>query len=244
MRLMGAPAAQELYIHTAQEFANAKEPSLLVLRREEDPGAAGYLSMIRRNCAAHGVRLLEGDMEDACVLNTPNLSGCIAISRGQVSIPPSLDVDGAGWESCYSLYRGELAFNTPCTAEACLRLLEYYRIPLAGQHVVIVGRSLRVGKPLSLLLTERDATVTLCHSKSRNLEHLTSMGDILVCAAGVPGLITKNHVRPGQTVLNVGGDAPEEEIEPIVENFAPNRGGVGPLTTAVLLRHVCMNAHS
>lgn len=242
MRLAGAPAAQELYIQTAREFSHASNPLLLVLRQESDLGATGYLSMIRRNCAAHGIGLLEGDMEDAQALKTPGLSGCIAISRGEVSIPPSLDVDGAGWESCYSLYKGELAFNTPCTAEACLRLLDYYRIPLAGQHVVILGRSLRVGKPLSLLLSERDATVTLCHSKSRNLQALTSMGDILVCAAGVPGLITKEHVRPGQTVINVGGDALEEEIAPIVENLAPNRGGVGPLTTAVLLRHVCMNA--
>lgn len=241
MRLLGAPVAQELYAQTRREFAGNTPARLLVLREENDPGARGYLSMIRKNCATQGVQLLEAGMEDSKALNAPNLAGCIAISRGDVAIPPQLDVDGAGWESCYSLYKGELSFNTPCTAEACVRLLDYYHIPLAGQHVVIVGRSERVGKPLSLLLTARDATVTLCHSKSQNLPVLTRMGDILVCATGIPGLITREHVRPGQTVVNVGGDALEEEVEPIVENLAPLRGGVGPVTTAVLLRHVKMN---
>lgn len=241
MRLLGAPVAQELYAQTNREFAEEAPARLLVLREENDPGARGYLSMIRKNCATHGIELVEAGMEDSEALNAPNLSGCIAISRGDVSVPPELDVDGASWASCYSLYKGELSFNTPCTAEACVRLLDYYQIPLVGQHVVIVGRSERVGKPLSLLLLERDATVTLCHSKSRNLAELTRMGDILVCATGIPGLITKDYVRPGQTVINVGGDALEEEVEPIVENLAPLRGGVGPVTTAVLLRHVRMN---
>lgn len=240
MRLLGASAAQELYRETDREFAS-KSPVLLVFRQEDDPGAMGYLSMIRKNCAAHGVKLIEADMEDTKALGTPGLSGCIAISRGDVSIPASLDVDGAGLEGLASLYRGTYAFNTPCTAEACLRLLDYYHIPLSGHHVVILGRSHRVGKPLSLLLTERDATVTLCHSQSQNLPALCQMADVLICAAGVPGLVTKEFVRPGQTVINVGGDAIEDEIEPIVEHLAPNRGGVGPLTTAVLLRHVCMN---
>lgn len=242
MRLLGAPVAQELYALTHKEFAGKAPSRLLVLRRENDPGARGYLSMIRKNCAAHGIELVEADMEDSQALTTPDLSGCIAISRGDVAIPPELDVDGSCWESAYPLYKGELSFNTPCTAEACVRLLDYYQIPLSGRHVVIVGRSERVGKPLSLLLLERDATVTLCHSRSQNLSELTHMGDILVCSAGVPGLITEKHVRSGQTVINVGGDALEEEVEPIVEHLAPLRGGVGPITTAVLLRHVRMHA--
>lgn len=242
MRLLGAPVAQELYALTHREFAGKASSRLLVLRRENDPGARGYLSMIRKNCATHGIELMEADMEDSQALNTPDLSGCIAISRGDMVIPPELDVDGSCWESAYSLYKGKLSFNTPCTAEACVRLLDYYQIPLSGRHVVIVGRSERVGKPLSLLLLERDATVTLCHSQSQNLSELTRMGDILVCSAGVPGLITEKHVRPGQTVINVGGDALEEEVEPVVEHLAPLRGGVGPITTAVLLRHVRMNA--
>lgn len=240
MRLLGAPAAQELYTETDREFGE-KSARLLVFRQTDDPGSMGYLSMIRKNCTIHGIELIEADMEDTKALSIPELSGCIAISRGDVSIPVSLDVDGAGFDGLTSLYKGEFSFNTPCTAEACIRLLDYYRIPLKGQHVVILGRSQRVGKPLSLLLVERDATVTLCHSQSRNLPELCRMGDILICAAGVPGLITKEFVHPGQTVINVGGDALEEEIEPIVHHLAPNRGGVGPLTTAVLLRHVRMN---
>ena len=119
-----------------------------------------------------------------------------------------------------------------------MRLLDYYGVPVSGKHVVILGRSLTVGRPLAMLLLDRNATVTICHSKTEDLSSLCRQADILVCATGREGLVGKECVRPGQTLINVGGDAVEEEIAPIVENLCPFKGGVGALTSAVLLQHV------
>ena len=228
MRLMGAPAAEALYREMEAVLERRKSRTLLVFRQEGEAASRSYLTMIRRSCEAHGVPLLEADMEDMDALTAPEIGGAIAISRGEISIPPSLDVDGCEGFS----------FNTPCTAEGCIRLLDHYGIQLAGRHAVILGRSVRVGKPLALLLLQRDATVTVCHSHSRALPELCRQGDILICAAGAPGLVDASFVRPGQTVINVGGDADEEAVEPVVAHLAPFKGGVGPVTTAVLLRHV------
>ena len=119
-----------------------------------------------------------------------------------------------------------------------MRLLGYYWGPAAGKHVVILGRSRPVGRCLAMLLLDRNATVTICHSKTEGLPGICRQADILVCATGREGLVGKDCVRPGQTLINVGGDAIEEEVAPIVENLCPFKGGVGALTTAVLLQHV------
>lgn len=239
MRLMGAPAAEALYREMEAALERRKSRTLLVFRQEGEAASRSYLTMIRRSCEAHGVPLLEADMENMDALTAPEIGGAIAISRGEISIPPSLDVDGCGQAAFAALCTGEgFSFNTPCTAEGCIRLLDHYGIQLAGRHAVILGRSVRVGKPLALLLLQRDATVTVCHSHSRALPELCRQGDILICAAGAPGLVDASFVRPGQTVINVGGDADEEAVEPVVAHLAPFKGGVGPVTTAVLLRHV------
>ena len=122
--------------------------------------------------------------------------------------------------------------------EACVRLLDHYGTPVSGKYAVILGRSLTVGRPLAMLLLDRNATVTLCHSKTENLAVLCRQADILVCATGREGLVTRDFVHPGQTLINVGGDALEEEIAPVVENLCSIKGGVGALTTAVLFKHV------
>jgi methylenetetrahydrofolate dehydrogenase (NADP+)/methenyltetrahydrofolate cyclohydrolase len=95
-----------------------------------------------------------------------------------------------------------------------------------------------VGRPLAMLLIDRDATVTICHSKTTNLIDHCRQADILICATGKAGLIDGNCVRPGQTVINVGGDVVEEEVLPLVDNLCPFKGGVGALTTSVLFKHV------
>ena len=172
------------------------------------------------------------------------LGGMIVLSKTQlpVVIPEELDVDGRDPNSHHTLYVGGLngtfPRNTPCTAESCVRLLEYYGVPISGRHAVILSRSMTVGRPLAMLLIDRDATVTICHSKTQGLPALCRQADILVCAAGKEGLVGKDCVRPGQTLINVGGDAIEDEITPIVENLCPFKGGVGALTTAILFKHV------
>ena len=135
----------------------------------------------------------------------------------------------------------------PATAEAVLRLLDHYRVELAGQHAGVVGRSAVVGKPVAHLLLDRNATVTICHSRTRDLAAITRQADVLVVAAGRTGLIGPDHVTPGATVIDVGTNATPDgglagDVDPKVADVAgalsPVPGGVGPVTTALLLRHV------
>ena len=157
------------------------------------------------------------------------------------------DVDGISPMSLGAVFTGGSVGYPPCTAQACIELLDHYGIELAGKHVALIGRSLVVGRPLSMLLQARDATVTLCHSRSRDLPGLCQRADILIAAAGSPGLIGKEHLSPGQTVIDVGintvrgrlcGDVRFDEAEAIVQRISPVPGGVGAVTTAVLAKHL------
>lgn len=135
----------------------------------------------------------------------------------------------------------------PCTAEACMLILDKYGIDPAGKNAVVIGRSNVIGKPLALMLMHRDATVTICHSKTKDLEKIAKNADILVVATGQAESIGKEYVSSGQTVIDVGihvkndgtmcGDVKFDEVEPIVENITPVPGGVGGLTTALLVKH-------
>ena len=153
-------------------------------------------------------------------------------------------VDGQSAYGMYKVYCGQTCDDVPCTAEAIIRMLDYYNIPIAGKHAVVIGRSERVGKPTAMLLLARDATVTVCHSKTDkgNLLKLVAGADIVVCASGQKGLIDWTCVHRGCTVINVGGDYVcdrYDEYDPGI-NLIPFKGGVGPVTTAVLMSHVLM----
>ena len=143
--------------------------------------------------------------------------------------------------------RKELGF-APCTPEACIEILEHYKVDLKGKNAVVIGRSLVVGRPLAMLLMQKDATVTICHTKTVDLAALCRNADVLVTAAGAVGSITKDFVREGQIVLDVSinaapdggicGDVLLDEVEPIVAAITPVPGGVGGVTTSVLMKHV------
>ena len=244
MLLTGKEPAQQLYAQIDQRVkAAAAVPGLFALYDPEDVPAGWYLRSIQRAGAAHGIPVYARPLSEGAELPREKLGGMIVLSKPQtpIDIPTELDVDGTGADSFSTLYRGGLkdyARNTPCTAEACVRLLDFYGIPVAGKHAVILGRSLTVGRPLAMLLMDRNATVTICHSKTENLPELCRQADILICATGKEGLVGKDCVRPGQTLINVGGDAVEDEVTPIVENLCPFKGGVGALTTAILFKHV------
>ena len=244
MLLTGKEPAQQLYAEIDERLKTASAvPGLFALYDPEDKPAGWYLRSIQRAGEAHGIPMYARPLSEGAELPWEKLGGMIVLSKPQtpISIPAELDVDGTGSDSFSALYKGGLKDyprNTPCTAEACVRLLDYYGIPVSGKHVVILGRSLTVGRPLGMLLLDRNATVTICHSRTENLWVLCRQADILICATGREGLVGKDAVRPGQTVINVGGDAIEEEIASIVENLCPLKGGVGALTTAVLFKHV------
>ncbi|MEN3046279.1 MAG: tetrahydrofolate dehydrogenase/cyclohydrolase catalytic domain-containing protein [Candidatus Hydrothermales bacterium] len=167
-------------------------------------------------------------------------------------IVPSKDVDGFSPYNLGRLLRGDPVF-IPATPYGILKILDYYNISVTGKHVVVVGRSNIVGKPMaiSLLLKGRDATVTVCHSKTENLSKITKEAEILIVAAGVKRLINKDYVRKGQVVIDVGihkegsfwvGDVDFDEVKDIVEYITPVPGGVGPMTVAGLLANTCKAA--
>lgn len=162
------------------------------------------------------------------------------------SISPEKDVDGLTSYNIKKLMSGEKG-KVPATALGVLNLLKESDIDVAGKNIVIVGRSLLVGRSLSQLLLNNDATVTVCHSKTQNLEKITSEADILITATGNPSLITKNHVKSGQVVIDVGitstgelleGDVVFDEVSQVVEHITPVPGGVGPMTVLSLFENL------
>ncbi len=170
------------------------------------------------------------------------------LSRAEVGslIAPEKDVDGLNPLNIGRVCMGTPLF-APSTARAVMRLLDRYCVPLVGKRAVILGRSLTVGRPLALLLLARDATVTICHSRSAGIEEISREADLLVSAMGVPGKVGASFIKPGATVIDVGttvkvgrltGDVRSEEAEEIAGAISPVPGGVGPVTAVVLLEAV------
>jgi len=161
-------------------------------------------------------------------------------------IAPEKDIDGANPLSLGRLAVGQPAF-APATARAVVEILDHYGVPVAGRDVVVIGRSAVVGKPLSLLLLERDAGVTVCHSRSGPLERHTKEADVVVVAAGRTGLLTGSHISSKAVVIDVGtnvlpdgslvGDVDEASVSGVAAALTPVPGGVGSVTTALLLLH-------
>lgn len=173
----------------------------------------------------------------------------------RAALAPEKDIDGITDGSLAGVFTNTDLGYAPCTAQACLEILKHYNVPLSGKRAVVVGRSLVVGKPAAMMLLGKNATVTICHTKTRDVQAVAREADILVSAAGVLKSLTKDYVRPGQIVIDVSmnwdpdkvtskgkggmaGDAVFTEVEPIVEAITPVPGGVGAVTTSVLIGHV------
>ena len=165
------------------------------------------------------------------------------------------DVDSMTDLSNAGVFMGKKLGFAPCTPQACMEILDYYGIDCTGKKAVVIGRSLVVGKPAAMMLLGKNATVTVCHTKTRDVQAVAREADILVSAAGVLNSLTKDYVRPGQIVIDVSmnwdpdkvtskgkggmaGDAVFSEVEPVVEAITPVPGGVGAVTTSVLIGHV------
>jgi len=193
-------------------------------------------------------RLNEDRNVDGFIVQSP-LPNHIDETKVMESINPEKDVDG--WTSV-NLGRMFIGMNSflPATPAGVVRMLEYYNIPIEGRHAVIVGRSNVVGKPLAILLLSKNATVTICHSKTKNLSEYTRSSDILIAAVGLPGLIKADMVKKGAVVIDVGITRIGEKIRGDVEfeevikkaDCSPVPGGVGPMTVAMLLNNVVLAA--
>jgi methylenetetrahydrofolate dehydrogenase (NADP+)/methenyltetrahydrofolate cyclohydrolase len=247
-----------------------RQPRLAVVTATDDGGSAAYVRSIAnaamrlgiacdvaRTTTAGGIRAMLTQLADdpevhGVILQTPLPDGA-NLADLATAIPPGKDVDGASPESLGRLTAGLPAF-APATAEAVLSLLDYYQVELKGRHAVVVGRSVVVGKPAALLLLDRHATVTVCHSRTADLPAITRQADVLVAAVGRAGLIGPDYVSPGTTIIDVGTNATDDgslagDVDPAVGALdgvalTPVPGGVGPVTTALLLRHVVHAAAS
>jgi len=240
-----------------------RQPRLAVVTATDDEASAAYVRSIAnaagkegiacdllRTTTAAGVSATLAQLADdpevhGVMLQTPLPEGALLADLAR-AIPAGKDVDGASPESLGRLTAGLPAF-APATAEAVLALLDYYHVELHGRHAVVVGRSVVVGKPVAHLLLDRHATVTISHSRTADLAAITRQADVLVVAAGRVGLIGPEHVSSGATVIDVGTNVTDAgrlagDVDPAVAGVAaalsPVPGGVGPVTTALLLRHV------
>ncbi len=251
----------------AAELAAAHHPPRLsVVTATDDEASAWYVRSLAAAAAKAGIgcevedlgpqatadgiaaqlSALSADPTVAGIVLTTPLPGGARLAELAAAIDPAKDVDGANPVSLGRLMTGLPAF-APATAEAVLRLLDHHHVELEGRYAVVVGRSAVVGKPVAQLLLDRNATVTIAHSRTRDLPAITRQADVLVVAAGRGGLIGLDHVTPGATVIDVGTNATLDgglagDVDPMVADVAgalsPVPGGVGPVTTAVLLRHV------
>ncbi len=239
----------------------------------EDPASVTYVAMKQRDCAEVGIesqahRFDAGVTQEELAALVDRLNGDAAVSGFFVQLPlpegldpiplisrisQAKDVDGLSPESAGRLAVG-LPSLLPCTPHGVIQLLERNGIDLAGREAVVVGRSNLVGKPLAQLLLRENATVTVCHSRTRDLPGVTRRADVLVVAAGQREMVGAEHVGEGAVVVDVGihrreegglvGDVRFEEVEPRAAWISPVPGGVGPMTRAMLLHNTVRAART
>lgn len=232
--------------------------AIYVRNKERDAGRAGLRSQVLRLPAETPFPVLAAHLDGLAA--DPTVHGILVqqplpkhLDVGLVvaRTDPRKDVDGLHPLSQGRLMRGEPGLR-PCTPLGIVALLQHYGVELSGRHAVVVGRSTLVGKPLALMLLEANCTVTLCHSRTPDLGAMTRLADIVVVAAGRPGLLTPNMVRPGAAVVDVGinrvGEQLAGDVDPQVAEvagyFSPVPGGVGPMTIAMLLRNTVQAAEA
>ncbi|MGY1806945.1 bifunctional 5,10-methylenetetrahydrofolate dehydrogenase/5,10-methenyltetrahydrofolate cyclohydrolase [Blastococcus sp. SYSU D00669] len=270
-RELAAGIRAEVAAEAAALAAAGTPPRLAVVVATADESSAWYVRSIARASERTGIACAVVDLGETAtperiraelvalsadpavhgiVLQTP-LPADAVLEDLAAAIDPAKDVDGANPLSLGRLAAGLPAF-APATAAAVLALLHHHGIPLAGAHAVVVGRSTVVGKPVAHLLLQRDATVTVCHSRTKDLAAVTRTADVLVAAVGRAGLIGAEHVAADAVIVDVGtnptadgglvGDVDAAAVTGRAAGLTPVPGGVGPITTALLLRHTVTSA--
>ena len=240
-----------------------KTPGLAVILVGNDPASAVYVRNKNKTCENLGFHsfenILPADTSESKLLGLihelnidDRVNGILVqlplpdqISSNKIleAINPKKDVDGFHLENVGRLVTGNSTFK-PCTPEGIIQLLDHYEVNIEGKHAVILGRSNIVGKPISLLLLERNATVTICHSKTQNLSAITKSADILIAAIGKPNFVTEDMIKDDTIVIDVGinrvdnkliGDVDYQSVSKKASLITPVPGGVGPMTIAMLM---------
>ena len=273
--LDGKATLKAIKVELTQRVARLREqgivPGLGTVLVGDDPGSHWYVNAKHKDCAEIGITSIRRDLPATATqaeveavideLNAdPECTGFLVqqptgldemalLSR----VDPSKDVDGLHPMNLGWLALGKPA-PLPCTPMGCIELLRRHDVPIAGAKVVVIGRGLTVGRPLGLILTRKseNATVTLCHTGTKDLAAEVRQADIVIAAAGVPSIVTKEMVKPGAAVLDVGvsrvdgkiaGDVAPDVVE-VAGWISPNPGGVGPMTRALLLTNIVQAAEA
>jgi methylenetetrahydrofolate dehydrogenase (NADP+)/methenyltetrahydrofolate cyclohydrolase len=268
--LVAAAVKTEAAVLVKRVRAAGVDPGLAVVLVGDDPGSASYVRMKERDCAEVGIRSIDyrrpaettqqelNAIIDECnadptvhgILVQMPLPSQLDAEQAIERIDPGKDVDGFHPENLGRLVRGVDAARA-CTPFGVIRMLDHYGIDPSGMNAVVVGRSTIVGKPMALMLLERNATVTVCHSKTRDLPAVCRGADLLVAAIGRPRMIDASYVRPGAIVIDVGinrteegmvGDVDFGSVEPVASWITPVPGGVGPMTRAMLVLNTARSA--
>ncbi len=243
-------------------------PTLCIIRVGENPSDMSYEKGATKRCETLGVAcekiLLPEDVSQEELLavigrvnEDAHIHGVLLfrplpkhLNQAVIenALSPEKDVDCMTDLSMSGVFTGKQIGFPPCTPQACMEILDHYGIDCTGKKAVVIGRSLVVGKPAAMMLVKKNATVTICHTRTVDMPSVTREADILIVAAGRPGVVGADYVREGQIIIDVGinvtpegklcGDVDYEHVEPIVDSITPVPGGVGSVTTSVLVGHV------
>ena len=268
---ISAELKDELKVQVAQLKENGIEITLAVVQVGSDPASSVYVGNKKKACEYIGIKSLAYEIPDSTTqvelltlverLNAdPSVNGILVqlplprhIDEDTVikTIAPSKDVDGFHPESVGALSIGQKGFVS-CTPAGVIQLLKRSGIEIEGKECVIIGRSNIVGKPMALLMLRENATVTICHSRTRNLKEVAKRADILIVAIGKPLFVNRDFVKEGAVVIDVGvhrnennklcGDVDYEDVLPYVSAITPVPGGVGPMTIAMLMKNCVESA--
>ena len=279
MNLDGNMLAEKIYSEIDLEINLLNKygitPGLGIVLVGRKPDSLVYVSMKKKRAKEHKINTylyrFEHNVDEQEVVNqikdmnnNNNIHGILIqlplpkhlnTSRLINLINPNKDVDGIGSENIAKLSVNDRANFVPCTPAGCMDILEYYNIDVMGKHAVVIGNSRIVGLPLSLILLNKGATVSICNHYTKNLEKISSMADILFSATGNPGLIKNNMLKKGSVVIDIGitkrktkdghkilGDVDYSNVKNKVSYITPVPGGVGPMTIARLLKHIVRSA--
>lgn len=270
-KLVADALAEDITARAAALAAAGHQPKLAILRVGERPDDLTYERSAMKRADACGIaveqvvlaadasteqiidavqRVNADDSIDGCLLFRPLPKG---VDEEAVcnALDPAKDIDGITRGSRAALLGAGDGF-APCTAAACIDILEHYGVQIDGKRAVVLGRSLVIGKPVALMLLDRNATVTVCHSHTADLAQVVRQADIVVCATGRAKAYGADVFAPGQTVLDVGinfdaagklcGDVDFDAVEPVVGAITPVPRGVGSVTTVAMLRNVVVSA--
>lgn len=266
---------KEEIVNTIKELESiGKFPQLGIVRVGNDPSDISYERSIIKNCDSLGIKtkIVELDKE----VNTENLieaikelnndsltSGILVFrplpkhiddERIRIAVDPSKDVDCMHPLNLEKIFEGDISGFAPCTPRGAMEILSYNDIPLEGKNVVVINRSMVVGKPLAMMLLEKNATVTICHSRTKNLDEITKNADIVMTALGRAKFLDDKYFNENSIIIDIGvslgsdgkmsGDVDMEKVDGKVQMITPVPGGVGSVTTSILLKqvvHACKN---